>query len=314
MDFRSIPKAELHAHFNGSIPRAAIGRIIKERGLSEDLLPPVFDAPVPSMEAYLEPWKIYRQLPSDQAALDLYALAIASDFIQDGVSYAELRHTIVEIATANDISISQALDQVLQALESASTSGIDLRLIVGVSRWRASEELLSTLYAALNDHRDSSRLVGVDLSGDESKQTHQATERFFQQARGNLNLGVTIHAGEGGNAANVRWAVENCKADRIGHGIGAVTDPSVIDLLRSTNCTIETCLTSNVITRAIASLTASPLANFLDAGLLVVLGSDNPALHGTGLSHEYELASDLVGLERAQQIAKDAFRRRFGSK
>ncbi len=313
VDFRHVRKAELHAHFNGSIPRAAISSIIQERGLSQDLIPPVFIEPVASMEAYLEPWKLYRQWPNDQAALDYYALAIASDFAKDGVVYAELRHTAIEIAITNSIPLSQALERLLQALESASTGEIDLRLIVGLSRWRASEELLSDLYDALRNHRSNRRLVGVDLSGDELAPVHEGTERFFQRVRSDLNLKVTIHAGEHGNAANVRWAIEKCRADRVGHGIAAATDPSLLDLLLSSHCVVETCLTSNYLTKAIPSVAASPMKALLDGGVPVVLGTDNCALHGKWLSDEYELATLLVGAERARQLARDSFRHRFGS-
>src|SRR5579859_3279724 len=138
-----MPKAELHAHFSGSIPRSAYQAIIDERGLSPELLPPVFSHPVDGIQAYLRPWLLYRQLPTDAAALRAYARAVATEFRADRVVYAELRHTVLEIANANSLSLSNALSSLLDAIEDASTGDIDIRLIVGVSRWRATEDYLA---------------------------------------------------------------------------------------------------------------------------------------------------------------------------
>jgi adenosine deaminase len=306
-----LRKAELHAHFNGSIPPSAIAEIISDRGLDQRLIPPVLKEPVESMVTYLDTWKIYRQLPSDQVALELFASAIANEFARDNVTYAELRHTVVEIGLANAIPVVRALDGLLGAIDRASDDRIDLRLIVGLSRWRATESYLTELYEALKSYQGNPRLVGVDLSGDENLPTAVETPRFFQRVRDELGLKVTIHAGELGSVENVRWAVEECQASRIGHALAAAGDANLTGLLLARGTVVETCLTSNFLTRATPDLTNHPALRLFRAGVPIVLGADNPALHGNDLSEEYVKASRLFGFDATNEIADNSHRYSF---
>jgi len=311
IDWWTLPKAELHAHFNGTIPRSAIAQIINERGLDQGLMPPVLREPVANMVTYLDTWKIYRQLPSDQAALELFASAIAQEFGRDNVTYAELRHTVVEIGLATAVPVVQAMGGLLVAIDRASSEHIDLRLIVGLSRWRATEPYLTELYDALKEHQNDTRLVGVDLTGDESIPAAAYTAQFFRRVREDLGLKVTIHAGELGSADNVRWAVEECQAVRIGHALAAAEDAKLTEFLVSSGTVVETCLTSNFLTRVAPDPSDHPALRLFEADVPIVLGTDNPALHGKSLSDEYVIACRLFGSDATTGIAEDSHRYRF---
>lgn len=69
----------------------------------------------------------------------------------------------------------------------------------------------------------------MDLSGNENIPHSQELVRFFREAKEEYGLGVSIHAGETGNAENIRWAIEDCRAQRIGHGSAAHNNPKVLD-------------------------------------------------------------------------------------
>ena len=109
-----------------------------------------------------------------------------------------------------------------------------------------------------------------------------------------LTLGITIHAGEAGRAANVREAVEVLHAQRIGHGISAIEDSSVVQLLRQHSVTLEVCPTSNLQTGAIDNFGLHPLRDLYVLGVNVTINTDDPSISDTTLTDEYMVA--VLGL------------------
>src|SRR5439155_4355229 len=108
-------------------------------------------------------------------------------------------------------------------------------------------------------------------------------------------LNVTIHAGETGRHENVRWAIETCNATRIGHGLAAAQDRELLELIQERNVCVEVCLTSNYLTQWVPDLLQHPVIAFIDHNVPFVLCSDNPRMHGKGLTAEYQLFEELFG-------------------
>jgi adenosine deaminase len=130
----------------------------------------------------------------------------------------------------------------------------------------------------------------VDVAGDESR--FDARRYAGPLARASeAGLGVTVHAGESGDASNVAEAVTTLGADRIGHGVGAASDQAVMALLADRQVAVEVCLSSNLHTGAVSSLDAHPFLALAAAGVPVALATDNTFFSATTLSREYELAS-----------------------
>ena len=105
------------------------------------------------------------------------------------------------------------------------------------------------------------------------------------------------HAGEVCGPDAIRECLEATGADLIGHGIWCLEDPSLVDELRNRRVPLEVSLTSNLRTGAVPSLAAHPLAELIGAGLVVTLNSDDPAMFGSPLADEYELACQQFGLD-----------------
>lgn len=125
--------------------------------------------------------------------------------------------------------------------------------------------------------------------------------RVVAEAAGAAGLGVTVPAGAF-NAANLAALTEIEQVRRIGHAVGAASDPGLMRLLAEQGVTVEVCLTSAVVLGMVPSLKEHPLPRFLDAGIGVVLGTDSPMRMGTSIAAEYEKAREL-GLSDADLAA-----------
>ena len=111
------------------------------------------------------------------------------------------------------------------------------------------------------------------------------------------------HAGETEGADSVRQAVEVLGAVRIGHGVRCLEDPSLVDLLIDRGIMLEVCPTSNDLLQVVERIEDHPLPELLAAGLRVCLNTDDPGWFATDLVTELAIASELLGVDRAQHLA-----------
>ncbi len=117
----------------------------------------------------------------------------------------------------------------------------------------------------------------------------------FRRVR-DAGMRVTVHAGEAAGPESMWQAIRELGAERIGHGVKAIQDPALMAYLAEHRIGIESRLTSNVQTTTVASLTEHPIRQFLAAGVLVCLNTDDPAVEGIDLPHEYEVAAPAAGM------------------
>jgi adenosine deaminase len=276
----------------------------------------VIDKPVSSFDAYFAPWAVSRFLARSAEKTRHLVRSVAFAFAEDAVTYAELRNSVRHLADLNEISWSMAISWLLEALDDASqVSNVDLRLIVSLTREHFTLERAFAMLDAMRDHVGHPRLVGIDLTGDERLTVPRKSSRIFRQVKEELGLGVTIHAGEiYGTADNVLWAIRDCSADRVGHGLAAATDARCLDTLLEAGTCVEVCLTSNLLTSSVRTLADHPVPLFVQTGIPIVLCSDNPGVHARSLSDEYHLLESLIPdttiLRQTRDAAfKYAFRR-----
>ncbi len=121
-------------------------------------------------------------------------------------------------------------------------------------------------------------------------------EPHFAAARA-AGLHSVPHAGETTGPETVWDAVRLLGAERIGHGTSSAQDPALLSHLAEHGIPLEVCPSSNVATRAVASLAEHPLPTFVEAGVTVTINSDDPPMFSTSLNQEYEIAADLLGLD-----------------
>jgi adenosine deaminase len=154
--------------------------------------------------------------------------------------------------------------------------------------------------------------VGFGLGGPETGVPRPQFADVFGRARA-LGLASVPHAGETTGPQTIRDAIDDLGAVRIGHGIAAAQDPDLMAYLAEHDIALEVCPTSNVCTRAVASLAEHPFPALRAAGVPLTLNSDDPGMFDTTLNAEYHIAGTTFGLSHAQvaDLAKAAVRYSF---
>jgi len=145
-------------------------------------------------------------------------------------------------------------------------------------------------------------ILALDLADDEVGFPPSQFAHIFMKAKA-AGLGITIHAGEPSvpqSPQNIITSIEELGADRIGHGVQAIHDESVIEKLVSQGIVLELCPTSNVLTRAVDGANSHPLKRLMELGVKTTINSDDPGVMCIDLMTEYHIAHDLLGMSVAQ--------------
>lgn len=217
-----------------------------------------------------------------------------ADAATDNIKYLELRFNPVALAKVQGFSYREVAEWVISAMESAQQDhDIQVRLIAQIGRDEsvAVAQQVAEVAAAFQDQG----FVAIDLAGDEVNYSAARFAEVFQWAKAQ-GLYVTVHAAEAGHASNIREAIELLGADRIGHGVKAMEDLSVMDLLIQHHVTLEMCPTSNLQTGAISSLGQHPLWAYQQVGIPVTINTDDPSISSTTLTDEYLVALRGIGI------------------
>ena len=187
--------------------------------------------------------------------------------------------------------------------------GVSLLWIFDAIRQFGAEPAERVLDLALQ-FRDRN-VVGFGIGGDESKGSPELFRDTYARAKdGGLHL--TAHAGETTGPASI-WGAINIGAERLGHALSAWHDPDLLELLAHRQIPVELCPTSNVRTGAWPDLERHPMKAYFDRGLMVTLNSDDPAMFGSTLNDEYELAQREFGFtdEHLRELARNSFEASF---
>jgi adenosine deaminase/aminodeoxyfutalosine deaminase len=158
--------------------------------------------------------------------------------------------------------------------------------------------------------RASDGTVAYGVGGDEARGPAEWFRDVFAFAR-DSGLHLVCHAGETCGPESI-WAALAIGAERIGHGITALRDPALLKHLRDSNIPLEVSITSNVATGVVPSLEQHPVRQLYDAGVPIILNTDDPSFFNTSLTREYDIAERVFGLP-VDRLAEASFRYAFAA-
>ena len=304
----ALPKVQLHCHLEGTLRAATFRDLAARHGVEIGAR-----ALVPIEEAYnfatfrdflllfAEVCKALAE-PADFARLaeDYVSVAVA-----EGVRYAEVFVSpSVWTYFHKDLDVRATFAALRGTFDRANAEhGIDVRMICDLTRNFGAERALQTAEIAVA-MRDLG-VIAVGLGGDEANFPPSLYVESYARARA-AGLHGVVHAGEAAGAASVRSAIEDLGAERIGHGVRAIEDPSVVALLAERKIPIEVCPTSNHLTGAAPAHLDHPMGALDAAGVIVTIDADDPALFGTSLLAEYRFVEQKLGHSTLLRFARNA--------
>lgn len=313
---RSLPKAELHCHLDGSLRPETMLELAPGAGVSlpasdPEALQTAMEVPIhEGLVAYLNRFSTTIALLQTPEALERAAYELAVDAASESVRYLEVRYSPA-FHTEKGVSLDEAVEAPLKGLARAETEeDIQTGLIVcGIRSLPPSQSLAMAELAVSWKDRG---VVGFDLAGAEGGNPAGDHHEAFHLAAEN-NLAITIHAGEGAGPESIAGAIHGCHARRIGHGTHLHLDPDLERYVNDFRIPLEMCLTSNVQTGASPSISEHPFRRYFDAGLIVTLNTDNRLMSGVDLTEEYWVAHEHLGFswEELQEVALLGFQSAF---
>ncbi len=307
--FYSLPKVDLHRHLEGSLRLTTMLDIANQHGVTVpdsmfnlSGLVQVQDQDPMTFTNFLDKFKTLRLFYKSPDVIDRVTREAVEDAARDNIRYLELRFTPVALSRAEGFPLHDVMDWVItSAQDAAKKSKIKVGLIASVNRHESPDLAEQVAWLAAEHMKDG--LVGIDLAGNEAEFKSDPFHGILKEAK-QAGLHLTIHAGEWGPAANVRDALENLGAERIGHGVRVMEDEGVVALAKESGVAFEVCVTSNYQSGVVKSLPEHPLPRMLAAGLNVTVNTDDPSVSRITLSHEYQhVCEDLkVPFDTLKQI------------
>jgi aminodeoxyfutalosine deaminase len=309
MSPRDLPKAELHLHLEGAIDPATLLELRARHGKPSTLaeIEPIYK--YNDFTGFLMAFKTITEDLQTPADYELITYRLMEKLKAENVLHAE-----VYVSVGVNLWRKQDFDSIFEGLErgrerGARDFGISLLWIFDAVRQFGAEAAKPVADLAIR-YRDRN-VVAFGIGGDERKAEPELFREVYAHA-GDHGLRLTAHAGESAGPGSI-WGALNLRAERIGHGLTAIQDPELMEELAHRQIPMEICITSNLRTGVCRVIQDHPVRNYFDQGLMITLNTDDPALFGTTLSHEFQIAQESFGFtdEHLRELARNSFEASF---
>jgi adenosine deaminase/aminodeoxyfutalosine deaminase len=306
---RSLPKAELHLHLEGSVSPHTLVELRERHGKESTLAEAEALYQYKDFSGFLMAFKTLTEDLQSPEDYELIAYRMIEQLKAENVLHAEV-YVSVGVCLWRKLDF----DAIFEGLERARARGekdfgVSLLWIFDAVRQfgpaRAQEVFeLAAKYREQN-------VIGIGIGGDEQKAPPELFRDQYAYAR-DQGLRLTCHAGENAGPESI-WGALNLGAERIGHGLTSGSDAELMEELATRQIALEICLTSNLRTACCARMQDHPLRRYFDQGLMLTLNTDDPAMFATSLTHEYELAQAHFGFtdEHLRELARNSFEASF---
>jgi aminodeoxyfutalosine deaminase len=306
---RQLPKAELHLHLEGAVEPATLSELRRRHGDRATLAETEALYRYTDFQSFL---MAFKEVSAHLRGPEDYELATYR--LMQRLKEENTLHAEVYVAVGVSLYRKHDFDAIFEGLERGRTRGarefgVSLLWIFDATRHFGVEAAQQVFELAVR-YQDR-HVVGVGIGGDEVKAPPELFRSVYGYAADN-GLRLTAHAGETGPAESI-WGALNLRAERIGHGVTARQDPDLVEELAYRQIPVEICLTSNLRTGVCNAITEHPAKGYFDQGVMITLNTDDPALFGTSLCREYQIAQDAFGFtdEHLRELARNSFEASF---
>ena len=291
---RRVPKVELHLHLEGAIPHAALWQLVQKYG---------GDPALPDRHAlarrfafrdfphFIETWIWKNRFLREYEDFTSIAEAVARDLAQQNVRYAEAHYSPSDFRHQGlePQPLTAAIRRGLEAVPE-----VEMALVADLVRDSELPAAARTL-AQVREVQDLG-VTGIGLGGSEQSFPPEPFADLFERARRH-GFHTSAHAGEAAGAESV-WGAIRLRAERLGHATRAEEDPALVDYLAEHRIPLELCPISNLRTNVVPSIDAHPVRRYFERGLLVTINTDDPAMFGNSLAHEFQALVEVHGFTR----------------
>jgi aminodeoxyfutalosine deaminase len=306
---RQLPKAELHLHLEGSVEPATLLELRTRHGDRTTLTEVEALYTYTDFQSFLMAFKAVSAHLRGPDDYELITYRLMQRLKEENVLHAE-----VYVAVGVCLFRKQDFAAIFEGLDrgrarGARDFGVSLLWIFDATRHFGVEEAQKVFELAVR-YQDR-QVVGIGIGGDEQKAPPELFRSVYAYAEDH-GLRLTAHAGETGPPESI-WGALNLHAERIGHAFTASQDPDLIEELAQRQIPVELCITSNLRTGICQAIADHPTKNYFDQGVMITLNTDDPALFGTTLSREYQLAQETFGFtdEHLRELARNSFEASF---
>ena len=285
------PKAELHLHIEGAIPFDTLYALARAQGVPGvrnpgDLKKKLTYA---NFDEFIRVWVWMNSFVQREDDFEEIAYSVLRNLSSQNVRYVEAFYSPGDYRK-NGLTSQGITEYLIKGKERAERDfGIRCGLIADLVRNRGPEYGMG-LVKELEPYLGKG-LIGVGLGGSEDRFPADAYEAVYAEAR-RRGYRLTAHAGEAAGAPSIWAAIRKLGAERIGHGLRAHEDESLVSYLRRSQTPLEMCPTSNIRTGVCGSLSSHPIRKYFDQGLLVTVNSDDPTMFDTTITNEYSILCD----------------------
>jgi adenosine deaminase/aminodeoxyfutalosine deaminase len=306
---RLLPKAELHLHLEGAIDAATLLELKHRHGQSGSLAEVEKLYRYPDFDAFLMAFKAVTEHLRSPEDYELISYGLMQQLKEENILHAEIYVSVGVCLWRNQDfpAIFEGLERGRQRGE--RDFGISVLWIFDAVRHFGAEAAQRVFELAVR-YRDRN-VIAVGIGGDEQRAKPELFRDSYAYAADN-GLHLTAHAGETAGPESI-WGAINLRAERIGHGLTAAQDSDLLEELAQRQVPIEICITSNLRTGCCKTVSEHPVKQYFDHGLMITLNTDDPAMFGTTLSHEYQLAQQAFGFtdEHLRELARNSFEASF---
>ena len=295
--------AELHVHLEGSVEVETLLELDPALTREEITAETTYTDFAGFIKSYV--W-VNRKLQTPEHYA-LIARRLFERLASEGVTYAEVTLSVGVLLWKGD-----DFAPIWSAVSTeARRSPIPIRWIFDATRQFGADAARPVFELAAD--RLSDGVVAIGMGGFEDGAPASDFADLYQCAREG-GLHTVCHAGETTTAQSV-WDALAIGAERIGHGVRSIDDPKLVAHLRASNIPLEISISSNVRTGSVNSVADHPVRKLCDAGVPIILNTDDPALFGCTLTSEYELARTAFGFTDTElaELAKNSFRYAFSA-